>query len=91
MDYKSAGIVNLSNEMSGAVKKTLTKAKVRPFSKFSFNEIKESFTKKTVSKKTAQNILKRADGFLYQIGDVFPEAPQWCGSRNSPFRREARP
>ena len=73
MDYKSAGIVNLSNEMSGAVKKTLTKAKVRPFSKFSFNEIKESFTKKTVSKKTAKNILKRADGFLYQIGDVFPK------------------
>ena len=33
----------------------------------------ESFTKKTVSKKTAQNILKRADGFLYQIGDVFPK------------------
>lgn len=73
MDYKSAGIVNLSNEMSGAVKKTLTKAKVRPFSKFSFNEIKESFTKKTVSKKTTQDILKRADGFLYQIGDVFPK------------------
>ena len=73
MDYKSAGIVNLSNEMSGAVKKTLTKAKVRPFSKFSFNEIKESFTKKTVSKKTAQGILKHADGFLYQIGDVFPK------------------
>lgn len=33
----------------------------------------ESFTKKTTSKKTAQDILKRADGFLYQIGDVIPK------------------
>ena len=33
----------------------------------------ESFTKKTVSKKTAQGMLRRADGFLYQIGDVFPK------------------
>ena len=33
----------------------------------------ESFTKKTVSKKTAQGMIRRADGFLYQIGDVFPK------------------
>lgn len=73
MGYKSAGIVNLSNEMSVAAKKTLTLAKVRPFSKFSFDEIKESFIKKTTSKKTAQGMLRRADSFLYQIGDVFPQ------------------
>ena len=35
--------------------------------------LNESFTKKTVSKKTAQGMLRRADGFLYQIGDVFPK------------------
>ena len=35
--------------------------------------LNESFTKKTTSKKTAQGILRRADGFLYQIGDVFPK------------------
>lgn len=33
----------------------------------------ESFTKKISSKKTTQDILKRADSFLYQIGDVFPK------------------
>lgn len=35
--------------------------------------LNESFTKKTVSKKTAQGMIRRADGFLYQIGDVFPK------------------
>ena len=35
--------------------------------------LNESFTKKTTSKKTTQDILKRADSFLYQIGDVFPK------------------
>ena len=35
--------------------------------------LNESFTKKTTSKKTAQGILRHADGFLYQIGDVFPK------------------
>lgn len=35
--------------------------------------LNESFTKKTTSKKTTQDILKRADNFLYQIGDVFPK------------------
>lgn len=40
---------------------------------FKTKNLDESFTKKTVSKKTAQNILKRADGFLYQIGDVIPK------------------
>ena len=33
----------------------------------------ESFTKKTTSKKTAQGMIRRADGFLYQIGDVLPK------------------
>lgn len=69
MGYKSAGIVNLSNEMSFASKKTLTLAKVRPFSKFSFNEIKESFIKKTSGKKSG-SLVAKANDLATDIEDV---------------------
>ena len=69
MDYKSAGLVNLSNEMCGAVKKTLTKAKVRPFSKFSFDEIKESFIKKTSGRKSG-SLVAKANDLASDIEDV---------------------
>ena len=69
MDYKSAGIVNLSYELSGVVEKTLTKAKVRPFSKFSFDEIKESFIKKTSGRKSG-SLVAKANDLASDIEDV---------------------
>lgn len=69
MGYKSAGIVNLSNEMRFASKKTLTLAKVRPFSKFSFNEIKESFTKKISGRKSG-SLVAKANDLATDIEDV---------------------